>query len=161
MELTTLSFLWLFAAAAVYFDLRYRKVPNRLILCALSGGVIISAVGGWSNLGYGLLGLIMGMLLLLPAFVLHMVGGGDVKTLAVIGLLVGPHLLWCSFLLGAAVGGMLALAILAARYLPRISSSSGSKGRPLRSKAGAWTLPYAGILSVCAAIYVHLSSTLG
>ena len=156
-----LSFLWLFAAAAAYLDLRYRKVPNWLILCALSGGVIISLVGGWSDLRYGLCGFVLGLLLLLPAFVLHMVGGGDVKSLAVIGLFVGPHLLWVSFLLGAAVGGMLALFILAARYLPRTRRSSGGERRFIPQKAGAWTLPYAGILSVCAALYALLSSSLG
>ena len=161
MEPISLSFLWLFAAAAAYFDLRYRKVPTWLILCALSGGVIIGVYGGWSDLGYGLLGLAMGLLLLLPAFVLHMVGGGDVKTLAAIGLLVGPHLLWCSFLLGAVVGGMLALAILAVRYLSINRSSSEPIGRSFKRKAGVWTLPYAGILSICAALYVHLSYLFG
>jgi prepilin peptidase CpaA len=156
MEPITLSFLWLFAAAAAYYDLRYRRVPNWLILCALSGGAAISACGGWSSLRYGLLGFLLGMLLLLPAFLLRMVGGGDVKTLAVIGLLVGPHLLWCSFLLGAATAGMLALAVLAIRYLPLIMRPSWSRGRSLIQKAGAWTLPYAGILSLCAAVYVCL-----
>ena len=148
-----LTFLWLFAAAAAYFDLRYRKVPNWLTLCALSCGTLISAGGGWSDLRYSLWGFLIGLLLLMPAFVLHMVGGGDVKSLAVTGLLVGPHLLWVSFLLGAAVGGMLALAILAARYLPGIKRLSGGDRHFMTHKAGAWTLPYAGILSVCAALY--------
>jgi Flp pilus assembly protein protease CpaA len=151
-----LSFLWLFAAVAAYFDLRYRRVPNWLVLCALSCGMIISSAGGWSDLRYGLCGFALGLLLLLPAFILHMVGGGDVKSLAVIGLFVGPHLLWVSFLLGAAVGGILALVILAVRYLPRIRCSSGGERRFIRRKAGACTLPYAGILSVCAATYALL-----
>jgi Flp pilus assembly protein protease CpaA len=155
-----LSFLWLFAVAAAYLDLRYRKVPNWLILCALSGGVIISSGGGWSDLRYSLCGFILGLLLLLPAFVLHMVGGGDVKSLAVIGLLVGPHLLWVSFLVGAAVGGMLALVILAARYRPRIRRSPVGERRLIPQKVGALTLPYAGILSVCAAIYTLIGVTI-
>lgn len=95
----------------------------------------------------------MGLMLLLPAFILHMVGGGDVKSLAVIGMFVGPHLLWVSFLLGAAVGGMLALVILAAQYWPRIGRLSRGGRRPMPPRAGSWTLPYAGILSVCAAFY--------
>jgi prepilin peptidase CpaA len=149
-----LSLLWLFAAAAVYFDLRYRKVPNRLILCMIAGGVLIRAIGGWSDLECGLCGLAMGLLLLMPAFVLNMVGGGDVKSLAVIGLLVGPHLLWISFLLGAAAGGMLSLVILTARYLPGTGCLSPIRQRLKPQGAGTWTLPYAAILSICAAAYI-------
>lgn len=156
-----LSFLWLFAVSAAYFDLRYRKVPNWLILFALSAGLTVSAGGGWSGLRQGLCGFFMGLLLLMPAFVLHMVGGGDVKSLAVIGLFVGPHLLWPSFLLGAAVGGILALTVLAARYLPWTRRLSGRERRFMRPGSGVWTLPYAAILSLSAATYIHLSSAVG
>jgi hypothetical protein len=52
---------------------------------------------------------------------------------------------------------MLALVILAARYLPGTRFSSGGERRFIPQKAGAWTLPYAGILSACAAFYAHLS----
>lgn len=146
-----LSFLWLFAAIAAYEDLRYRKVPNWLILCASAGGVIICACGGWTDLRNGLTGFFLGLVLLLPAFTLQMVGGGDVKSLAVIGLFTGPELLWVSFLRGAAAGGLLALPLLAARRLRRPEGSTGGRPRISPARAGVWTLPYAGILALCAA----------
>jgi prepilin peptidase CpaA len=143
-----LIFLWLFAAAAVSTDLRYRRVPNRLILCAAAGGLALSAAGGWGSLCMGLTGMVLGFLLLFPAFLLHMVGGGDVKSLAVIGLVAGPGLLWVSFLRGAAAGGLAAVVILAVRRWRH-----SRRGRvEEQGKAAAWTLPYAGILSLSAAL---------
>jgi prepilin peptidase CpaA len=147
-----LSFLWLFAAAAAYTDLRYRKVPNRLILGAAAVGAVLSACGGWTTLRSGLLGLTLGILFLLPAFILHMVGGGDVKSLAVTGLFTGPHLLWVSFLLGAVVGGLAAVVLLAARHLRRLRHGWERGTRAAAHKAGAVTLPYAAILALCAAL---------
>ena len=84
-----LIFLWLFAAAAAYSDLRYRRVPNPLIAVAAAGGFVLAAAGGRDSLCTGLSGMALGFLLLFPAFLLHMVGGGDVKSLSVIGLVAG------------------------------------------------------------------------
>lgn len=140
--------LWLFAAAAAYTDLRYRRVPNPLILVAAAAGIFLAAYGGLCSLRSGLSGMLLGFALLLPAFVLHMVGGGDVKSLAVIGLIAGPGLLWVSFLCGAAAGGLAAIALLAARRRRR----NGRRRGEAEPEARAWTLPYAGILSIAAAL---------
>jgi prepilin peptidase CpaA len=142
-----LIFLWLFAAAVIYTDLRYRKVPNRLLLVAAAGGFALAAGGGWDSLHMGLSGMFLGFLLLFPAFLLHMVGGGDVKSLAVIGLLVGPGLLWVSFMIGTAAGGLAAVFILAMRRYRGRHRGDGKDG-----EGSAWTLPYAGILSLAASL---------
>ncbi|RJP35629.1 MAG: prepilin peptidase [Actinobacteria bacterium] len=138
-----LIFLWLFTAAAGYSDLRYRKVPNRLIMAAMAGGLTLAAAGGWGSLRMGLSGMALGFLLLFPAFLLRMVGGGDVKSLAVIGLAAGPGLLWISFMFGTAAGGLAAVFLLVLR---RLRSHGERAGEP------AWTLPYAGILSLAASL---------
>jgi prepilin peptidase CpaA len=143
-----LIFLWAFAAAVAYSDLRYRRVSNRFILAAMAAALALAACGGWDTLRCGFAGLFLGFLLLLPAFILRMVGGGDVKSLAVIGLIAGPGLLWTSFLCGAAAGGLAAVALIAARRLRRANGGAG--GMPAR--AGSPTLPYAAILSLSAAI---------
>ena len=136
--------LWLFAAAASYCDIRYRRVPNRLVLAAAAAGFFLAACGGMCSLRSGLGGMLLGFALLFPAFMLHMVGGGDVKSLAVIGLIAGPGLLWVSFLCGAAAAGLAAAALLAARR----STEPGTRRR---------TLPYAGILSLAAALTALLA----
>jgi prepilin peptidase CpaA len=143
-----LIFLWIFAVAAVYYDLRYRSVPNRLILYAAAGGLTLAAAGGWVAYRAGLCGMVLGFALLFPAFLLRMVGGGDVKSLAVIGIATGPGLLWVSFMRGVVAGGLAGVLLLAVRRWRRAGKK---KGGP-RSKDTAWTLPYAGILSLCAAV---------
>ncbi len=140
-------FLWLFAAAVTYTDLRYRKVPNRLVAAAAAVGIALAAAGGWGCLRTGLSGMALGFLLLFPAFLLHMVGGGDVKSLSVIGLAAGPGLLWLSFMLGTAAGGLAALLILTIRRCRRRGHADAKRG-----EGSAWTLPYAGILSLAASL---------
>ncbi len=144
--------LWVFAAAAAYHDLRYRRVPNALVLAAAAAGCALSAAGGWGGCRAALCGMALGLALLFPAFLLGMVGGGDVKSLAVIGIVAGPGLLWVSFLRGAAAGGLAAAVLLAARRRRRGRKGAGDDGREGPGAGPAWTLPYAGILSLCAAV---------
>jgi prepilin peptidase CpaA len=142
--------LVLFAALAAYFDFRYRLVPNWLILACLACGALLALIGGFDACSRYGLGLFFGSLILLPAFIFNMVGGGDVKSLAVIGLLTGPHLLWISFMRGSILGGILAVSMIAARFVrkkrhasPPLSESRGSR---------AASMPYAGILALTAAV---------
>lgn len=152
MDLCKLIFLWSFAAAAFYLDLRYRRIPNTLIAGAAASGVALNACGGWSSLRGGLGGFLLGAVLLLPAFILHMVGGGDVKTLAVTGLYTGTRLLWICFLIGASTGGVLALLLLAIRFRRKRRRSKEEWAGEQAGDDKTWSLPYAGILALSAAV---------
>jgi Flp pilus assembly protein protease CpaA len=143
-----LIFLWIFALAVIYFDLRYRRVPNRFILGTAAAGLALSTTGGWSACRTALCGMVLGIVLLYPAFLVGIVGGGDVKTLAVIGIATGPELLWVSFLCGVATGGLAGTAVLLAGRLRR----AAGRTRPSHPEGRARTLPYAGILALCAAV---------
>ena len=157
MEPLQLVLLWLFAAAAAYTDLRHRRVPNRLVIAAVTAGTVLAACAGWHALLRGMAGLLLGAALLLPAFVLGMVGGGDVKSLAAIGLLAGPRPLGPSFQGGAAAAGLAAAVLRAGRPRgPRGRAAPRGEG-DAAARSAAWTLPYAGILAVCAAILATLS----
>jgi Flp pilus assembly protein protease CpaA len=147
-----LVFLWLFAASAAYTDFRHRKVPNRLLAVAGVCGLVLSACGGWLALRGGLAGLALGSFLLLPAFILGMVGGGDVKSLAILGLFTGPELLWISFLRGVVIAGAAGLVILTTRRVLFMRRGRNRGIRSGRESAGSWTLPYAAILLLCAAL---------
>ncbi|NPV58514.1 MAG: prepilin peptidase [Actinobacteria bacterium] len=133
-----------FAMAASYYDLRYRRVPNPLVLAFLASGCALAATGGWSAMRHGLRGMLLGLLVLLPAFLLRMVGGGDVKSLAVIGLFAGPTLLWPAFILGASAAGIAGIFQLASRRL-RSRGGAGTGAKP-----GRGTIPYAAFLSLSA-----------
>lgn len=99
--------------AVLYFDLRERRIPNWLTLTtAVLGLVLQLATRGQAGLWDSLAGLVLGLAVLLPLFVLGKFGGGDVKLLAALGALRGAAFLWKAVLLGALSGGLLALASL-------------------------------------------------
>ena len=100
--------------AAAAFDVRARRVPNRLNLALLLVGLGARAVvGGPSGLADGALGAVLGLGLLLLPFSARWIGGGDVKLVAAMGAWLGPAgVLWAT-LLGLAGGGLVSLALLA------------------------------------------------
>ncbi|OFW55417.1 MAG: hypothetical protein A2Y75_09880 [Candidatus Solincola sediminis] len=152
MEISRLVLLFIFAICAAYYDFRYRLIPNWLVLLCLVSGmalVLLGGIGAFSKYG---IGLALGFLLLLPAFVFNMVGGGDVKSLAMIGLLTGPRLLWASFLWGSLLTGAVALIMIASRWL--ISPCAANcDAEVVRAPA---SIPYAAILALTAAFYTFI-----
>jgi Flp pilus assembly protein protease CpaA len=99
-------------AVSALVDLRYRRIPNPLTLGMAALGVALSLVHV-SNVGvaqaFG--GLAVGLLLMLPGFLLGATGGGDVKLFAALGTMLGPSRIGMAFLYTALVGAALALAI--------------------------------------------------
>jgi len=79
-----------FVVAVSVFDIRERRIPNRLVFPAAIIGLTLNLVmRGWEGLGFGLKGLATGFTLL---FIPYLVGGmtaADVKFLAAIGAFTG------------------------------------------------------------------------
>lgn len=93
-------------------DLRMRRVPNLLTFGAALGAVVVQGMLlGWRGVVVAVLGWGVGLLLLLPLFLLRGMGGGDVKLLAAFGAWVGPRLVVWTGLYGAIAGGVLALVV--------------------------------------------------
>jgi len=116
-------FAWLLAA--VVTDIRWRRIPNWLVgggmLCGLAAQVATPAGMGlfnfwWGGLGIAtaLLGLLAGLALFLPLYLLRILGAGDVKLLAMVGVWVGPRLVTGTALLTLLAGGLIALAMMLA-----------------------------------------------
>lgn len=139
--------LWALTLPAVYHDLRWRRVPNILILAGITCGAATVTLGGRSDILQGSCGFVLGFLLLLPFFLLGGVGGGDVKSLAVIGLFTGPSLLLTAFFWGACAGGLAAIGIKLRNRHPLSGEVAARVGRTPHP-----TLPYAAILFLAAAI---------
>jgi prepilin peptidase CpaA len=110
LSLILLAILFTFT---LFYDMKYRKIPNWLTGTFILIG-FISAIwlGGFSALMYSLLGMTIGFLLLLVPYMLGGVGGGDVKFLAAIGSLTTVTLLFQIFLVGLVVGGTFSLFII-------------------------------------------------
>lgn len=91
--------LFVLLVAAVATDLTNHRIPNLLLLPALSLALILHTMsGGIDGLITAAGGFTLGLAMLLPVYALGGMGAGDVKLLGVVGSILGP---W-----GAVVVGM-------------------------------------------------------
>lgn len=99
----TISVAW--ACTLVYWDWRYRRLPNVLTLGAGLVGVAFLAITGASPLGAGgtsmLAGSGLALLLTLPGYFLRQLGAGDVKLLVAVALLGGSAAALVAFVIGS------------------------------------------------------------
>ncbi len=103
-------------ATAAVFDLRFRRIPNWLVLAGLILGLgLNSFLFEWGGLRASLLGLGAGFVVYFPLYLLRGMGAGDVKLMAAVGSIVG----WADwlgiFFFTALVGGVAAIALLVSR----------------------------------------------
>jgi prepilin peptidase CpaA len=105
--------LGILTMVAAGFDIRYRRIPNWLVLTGIVTGFVWNLYSsGWSGLGHAAAGLGLGFALYFPLYLLRARGAGDVKLLAAVGAITGPgNVLWI-FLLTAILGGVIAMVIL-------------------------------------------------
>jgi len=104
------------AAAGAFFDIKTRKIPNRLVVAGLFLGFFLHAVcdGGWGLLDSFGAAMISGFIFFF-FYLLGGMGGGDVKLVAAVSALAGisnvPYLL----VLTALAGGVMALGLAVMR----------------------------------------------
>lgn len=98
------------AVLIAYYDVRYRRIPNLIVLGTLVVGLAVNGIhGGWSSLGASMAGCALAFALM---FILHLfgaMGAGDVKLFAAIGALIGMKMVLPTFLIILLTGGLLAL----------------------------------------------------
>lgn len=97
-------------------DLRTRRVPNRLTMSFAGAGMGLAAMGlGRIDVAAAFAGCAVGLVLMLPGYLLGATGGGDVKLLAAAGTLLGPTGIMWAFLFTLIAGGAFALMVAAYR----------------------------------------------
>jgi prepilin peptidase CpaA len=109
---------WAFSAlsagllVATVIDIRTRRIPNA-VTAGMAGAGFGFAATGFSGLtlAAAALGLVLGLVLMMPGHLLGATGAGDVKLMAAIGSLVGPTLVVKAFLFTALAGGVLAVIV--------------------------------------------------
>jgi len=98
------------AAAIVYMDVRYRRIPNELVLLTFLGGLALNTVFGGSHgllVSLGGFALAFGLMFVLHAF--GTMGAGDVKLFAAIGAINGISLVLPTLIVVALTGGVFAV----------------------------------------------------
>jgi prepilin peptidase CpaA len=111
--------VWLVTGAlilAAVIDGIQLKVPNWLTFpFIISGWVYSGLTFGWEGLGWSLLGTVVGLGLLLPAYAVGGMGAGDVKLLAGVGAWMhATHTFW-AFAFTAVIGALLAVGMVVYR----------------------------------------------
>jgi len=93
---------------AVYFDLKVRKVPNKITAPIALIGILISLLGsGIEGLIFSVVGLIFGLLIFIIPYLMGGMGAGDVKLMASIGALMGWVFTMKTALAAALAGGVM------------------------------------------------------
>ncbi len=89
------------------------KVPNWITFPFVLTGLAVSfMLGGWPGLGWGLVGMIIGLALLLPAYAIGGMGAGDVKLLAGVGAWMHGTVTFYAFCVSVVVGAVMAICMV-------------------------------------------------
>jgi prepilin peptidase CpaA len=112
------------------YDVRTRRIPNRITGPAVAAGLLLHGfAGGWSGLGESVVaGLIAGGIFLLSCLAGGM-GAGDVKLMVAVGCIAGLSPLLHLVTSTAVFGGVLALAV--AIYHGRLRETLSNVGAVL------------------------------
>lgn len=101
---------------AAWKDIRYYRIPNALFFSGTLIGLLLNTLLPQEMGGLGILpsltGLSIGLIVLLPLYLLRAMGAGDIKLMAMIGTFVGPSSILIVTLYVFLAGGALAFAVI-------------------------------------------------
>jgi prepilin peptidase CpaA len=146
-------------------DLYARRVPNSWLLIALGlGSLLFCTEWAFGRSGApwpALIGLITGLLVLLPFYVIHWMGAGDVKLFATLGFLLGSKALLPIWIIASVLAGAHSIYLLLSNYRVRHAMQSAPQDNALRALATERArrgTPYAAFLSAGALITSFIPS---
>lgn len=95
--------------AAVYWDLKERRIPNKVTASGLVIGLLLAVIAERAFPGSALLGAGVALVVSMPLVLLGGLGAGDAKLFTAVGAFVGIGGLFSVFVFGGIAGGILAL----------------------------------------------------
>ena len=138
-----------FTGAAMYFDLKYRKIPNWLTVSVFVLGFVFHiATSGLAGLTFALGGFAAGFLPLLVLWLIGGGGGGDVKMMGALGAWLGAPITLIVFLGSAIVALLMMIGMMAWKALGRTATStspasSGGQSTTVKMEHAQRLVPYA------------------
>jgi prepilin peptidase CpaA len=107
MKLILLAPLAIFV---IYYDVRYRRIPNVLVLATLLAGVSVNtAFGGFHGMLTSLEGFGLAFFPMLLMHIFGALGAGDVKLFGAVGSVIGVSLVPLTFVVVVMLGALLAI----------------------------------------------------
>jgi len=98
------------AVAIIYMDIRYRRIPNKLVFATLVAGIVLNSLfGGWHGLASSLAGLTVAFGMMFALHLFGTMGAGDVKLFAAVGSIVGIASVLQTLIVVAIMGGVMAI----------------------------------------------------
>lgn len=153
--LFSIGFFLAWATLVALGDIRFRRVPNTLVLAGL--------VAAWASTfahanpfgifpRQALIGMLVGMVSLFPFFAFRVMGAGDVKVFAVLGAWHGAQALFWLWAIASVAAAIHALALM-------LLSNTGfgalwRRGAPAMALGGRRATPYAACLVAPAAAWL-------
>ena len=103
-------FLVPLAVLIIYYDVRYRRIPNPFVLATLITGITLNiSLAGINGAISSIGGCLLAFILMFMLHVFGAMGAGDVKLFAAIGSVVGAHMVIPTLIVVVLMGGLLAL----------------------------------------------------
>lgn len=134
------SLLLPLAVVITYYDVRYRRIPNRIVLVALISGLITNAVfSGWRGIAASIMGCIFAFGLMLLLHLFGAMGAGDVKLFAAVGAVIGTQMVLPTFAVVVLTGGI--LAILSVLRVGNLRETAARVGYIFYSVLFTWRVP--------------------
>jgi prepilin peptidase CpaA len=110
-------FLLLILAIASVYDIRERRIPNRLIFTGLAGLVVLAVFSDAKGFVWSIAGLTTGLAIFFPIYAAGWLGAGDVKLMALVGGFFGLQQLLPVMAFILLAGGLLSFGyLLLSRY---------------------------------------------
>ena len=107
MKLLVLAPLAIFV---IYYDVRYRRIPNVLVLATLVAGISINiGFSGWPGMLSSLQGFALAFVPMLLMHIFGALGAGDVKLFGAVGAVLGVSLVPLAFVVVVMLGAVLAV----------------------------------------------------
>lgn len=109
VKVVAITLIW-----AAWIDGRELRVPNWITFPMVLTGLAYNTFDdGMSGLGFGLLGMVTGLLCLLPLYSVGGMGAGDVKLMAGMGAWLGWEITLSAFVVSVFVGAFMAVVMVA------------------------------------------------
>lgn len=127
-ELLLISSLLLLIWGAASWDLQQRRIPNAHVMAGVAMGILLQLVlAGPGGVLAAIYGLLLGLAVLMPGYLMGFTGAGDAKLMAAIGTFLGPIGVLQAGFASIFVGGIIGLIFAVSSFFNRSSLSPWSR----------------------------------